>query len=102
MAKAFEPFLKTMRELDEEDVSSPNAPAPSGSSAINDTSVVLAALTRTGATKLGELQALTGLGFAQFSDAVRSLLAAGVIVLEGPSGDEIARLAPSVAAVAEG
>jgi hypothetical protein len=98
MAKAFEPFLKTMRELEEENA--PNTPPTNDNAAIKDTSVVLAVLTRNGPTKLGELQALTGLGFAPFSDAVRSLLAARVIELEGPSGDEIARLAPSVAAIA--
>lgn len=108
MPKAFEPFLKTMRELDEETAS--NAPAqsvpaqnaPPEGNAINDTSIVLAALTRTGPTKLGELQTITGLGFAPFSDAVRALLDAGVIELEGASGEEVARLAPAVKAVADG
>lgn len=108
MPKAFEPFLKTMRELDEETTSNAQAQnvpaqnAPPEGNAINDTSIVLAALTRTGPTRLGELQTITGLGFAPFSDAVRALLDAGVIELEGASGEEVARLAPAVKAVADG
>lgn len=100
MAKAFEPFLKTMRELENEP-SAEQRPS-TGDAAINDTSVILAALARHGPTSLVELQKITGLSFPEFSEAVKALLAAGVIELEGPSGEEIARLAPPVASVAGG
>lgn len=98
-----------MREL-ENDAGSPtpaqapasNEASPTADAAINHTSVILAALTRLGPTSLSELQGVTGLPFSEFTDAVRALLDAGVIELEGPSGQEVARLAPPLAAVAGG
>lgn len=98
MPKQFEPFLKGMKASGAAAQSSrPNeAQAPSS---LNATTALLTELVP-GPRPLTELQQATGLGFTEFADAVKALLDAKLIEVEGASGDETARLSPTGSALA--
>ena len=97
MPKQFEPFLKGMKSSG---VAAPSqAPESQAPAALGATTALLTELVR-GPRKLAELQQTSGLGFTEFADAVKALLDAKLIELEGTAGDETAKLSPTGAALA--
>ena len=97
MPKQFEPFLKGMKSSGVATQSPPSdSQAPTS---LGATTALLTELMQ-GPRKLSELQETTGLGFTEFANAVKALLDAKLIELEGASGDETAKLSPTGAALA--
>jgi len=97
MPKQFEPFLKGMKASGaaaQSQSSEKQAPTSLGATTALLTELV------PGPRTLTELQQATGLGFTEFADAVKALLDAKLIEVEGASGDETARLSPTGSALA--
>lgn len=112
VAKAFAPFLQTMRELDSAEEKRDTAsnegasastegasPSPPLPDEVARNATIIAILAQAGPISLMELQKRTGLDFAQFSEAVNSLRASGLIEVEGSSGEEVARVALELSAL---
>jgi hypothetical protein len=99
MPKAFEPFLKGMKEQSD---ATTQAASREGSiqEHMSAASAIVASLVQSQPAALTRLQQDTQLSFREFSDAVNSLLDSGLIELTGPKGEEVAQLSPAGSAFA--